>query len=286
MKSSRVVSYPLILVACAIVAAALCSGTALAASAPTVETGTASNVGLVSAVLNGTYNPNGAVTSYSFEYGETLSYGSSTPNWGQVSGSKEHEASQTATGLKPETTYHFRIKASNEFGTTFGADETFTTPTWHIEGQTLAELEIEGESYSSQGMFKIELPELEVIFENCEEKGYGVIGVEEHMTLSNCELVGLEEVCTVEPIKFSLDDRFSSVWSILTVIVTKGGSCPWFENVEVPDGGFVVENGPEGEALPISLSQLTGFGLNPMYISGSSTWVLNGARAGEELGIS
>jgi hypothetical protein len=35
--------------------------------------------------------------------------------------------SQTLTGLSPSTTYHYRIEATNSGGTTFGADQTFTT---------------------------------------------------------------------------------------------------------------------------------------------------------------
>ena len=32
------------------------------------------------------------------------------------------------TGLKYNTTYHYRVVASNSIGTTYGKDQTFTTP--------------------------------------------------------------------------------------------------------------------------------------------------------------
>ena len=31
-------------------------------------------------------------------------------------------------GLAPATLYHYRLQATNTYGTTYGADETFTTP--------------------------------------------------------------------------------------------------------------------------------------------------------------
>jgi hypothetical protein len=31
------------------------------------------------------------------------------------------------TGLVPGTTYHYRLEATNSYGTTYGPDQTFTT---------------------------------------------------------------------------------------------------------------------------------------------------------------
>ena len=97
--------------------------------APTVTTGKASSVAETSATLNATVNPNGtAVTACTFEYGTTAAYGktiacSSLPG----SGSSAVAVSAAVTGLTANTTYHFRIVASNASTKGEGADETFKT---------------------------------------------------------------------------------------------------------------------------------------------------------------
>jgi len=80
--------------------------------------------------LNGTVNPEGVESSYQFEYGTTTAYGQLAPVEPKSAGKGtfDMKISQTASGLKPGTTYHFRLIASNaEIGTVYGADQTFTT---------------------------------------------------------------------------------------------------------------------------------------------------------------
>jgi hypothetical protein len=75
-------------------------------------------------------NPHGrTVTSCRFEYGTSLSYGS-TASCASLPGSGESavEVSAPVSGLSESTTYHFRIVATNSLGTSFGADRTFKTP--------------------------------------------------------------------------------------------------------------------------------------------------------------
>jgi uncharacterized protein (TIGR02145 family) len=76
--------------------------------------------------LVGKVNPNGASTYVNFEYGTTLSYGITTIA-SSVSGSISTGETADLTGLLPGTTYHFRIKAVNSGGTSYGPDLTFTT---------------------------------------------------------------------------------------------------------------------------------------------------------------
>jgi len=82
-----------------------------------------------SAVLTGGANPNGAATSYQFEYGPTTSYGSKVPASAKSlgSGTKDVMASEAVSGLKPSTTYHFRTVTTGA-KTTYSEDRTFTTP--------------------------------------------------------------------------------------------------------------------------------------------------------------
>jgi sugar lactone lactonase YvrE len=96
---------------------------------PIANTIPADGVGSSSARLRGKINPNGHHTSFSFQYGETKQYGSWTYQFGgQLNGSEEQDvSSQIFLGLLPSTTYHYRLVATNEFGTVYGEDATFIT---------------------------------------------------------------------------------------------------------------------------------------------------------------
>jgi hypothetical protein len=95
-------------------------------SAPTVSTGQAGGVAQNAATLTGTVNTQGFETVYEFDLGTDTSYGT------RIFGDAGAEpGTQTFTfalqGLAPGTTYHYRILATNGFGTVYGADQTFTT---------------------------------------------------------------------------------------------------------------------------------------------------------------
>jgi hypothetical protein len=93
-----------------------------------VSTNPATNLTSSSATLNGTVNPNGLTTSVHFEYGPTTSYGFSTTAHNH-SGNTTQSVSANITGLSPNTTYHFRLVATNSNGTRHGSDRTFSTLT-------------------------------------------------------------------------------------------------------------------------------------------------------------
>jgi streptogramin lyase len=79
------------------------------------------------ATLRGKINPNGLGTGYQFEYGPTTAYGTAVPipvGYGSA-GTSLVEVSKAITGLVEGTTYHYRIKAYSEGGTTYGEDRTF-----------------------------------------------------------------------------------------------------------------------------------------------------------------
>ena len=99
-----------------------------APAAPTATTDAASAVGIDNAVLNGTVNANNAFTIVSFEYGVTVAYGTTTlADQSPVQGVGNTGVTRAITGLATGTTYHYRVKALNGFGTVYGADMTFTT---------------------------------------------------------------------------------------------------------------------------------------------------------------
>jgi sugar lactone lactonase YvrE len=100
------------------------------AAPPTATTSTASNVMAEQATLNATVNPKGAATDYQFEYGTTTAYGSKAPATAKAagSGSEALQVEETVAGLSEGTTYHYRVVAENEAGTTYGEDRSFETP--------------------------------------------------------------------------------------------------------------------------------------------------------------
>lgn len=101
---------------------------ALAApSKPAVVTGGATNVLQQSARVSATVDPNGADTTYYFQYGTSTRYGASTPAL-MLSGSNVQKVVADLAGLVPATKYHYRVLASNSIGASTGADRTFTTP--------------------------------------------------------------------------------------------------------------------------------------------------------------
>ena len=79
-----------------------------------------SSVGSTSATLNGKVDPNGRSTTYFFEYGTTTAYGTKTSSSSAGSGTSATSVSKAVNGLKPGTTYHFRLVATSDAGTVDG----------------------------------------------------------------------------------------------------------------------------------------------------------------------
>ncbi|HEY2397479.1 MAG TPA: alkaline phosphatase family protein, partial [Solirubrobacteraceae bacterium] len=98
-------------------------------SPPVVETDSATAVKQTAATLNGSVDPSGSVVSdCRFEYGTSTSYGSSQPcSPAPGGGSTPVAESASLASLKANTTYHFRVRATNPAGTTPGADQSLTT---------------------------------------------------------------------------------------------------------------------------------------------------------------
>ncbi len=97
---------------------------------PIVTTQPATVVKGHSAVLHGTVNPEGSQTTYQFEYGTTTGYGTSVPVPVASAGSgiSALPAEYALSNLEEATVYHYRTKATNEEGTSYGTDQVFRTP--------------------------------------------------------------------------------------------------------------------------------------------------------------
>lgn len=94
---------------------------------PEVRTGAVADLAAQSATLLGRINPNGARTTYHFEYGPTTRYGALTPSAVATAGAGTINVTAPIAALAPLTTYHYRLVAANRNGTTRGADRTFKT---------------------------------------------------------------------------------------------------------------------------------------------------------------
>jgi phosphodiesterase/alkaline phosphatase D-like protein len=96
-------------------------------SSPAAVTGSATDVRATSATLNGTVDPNGRSTTWSFEYGTSTSYGSKTPGKSAGAGTSPVSVAAAVSGLTPGRLYHYRLVATSDAGTSRGADHTFST---------------------------------------------------------------------------------------------------------------------------------------------------------------
>ena len=96
-----------------------------------VGTGPASNVTATSAEVTGALEPNGLDAHYYFQYGgEGEGFelvGPALPGVDAENVFRSVTAETQLSGLVPNTSYHFRLVATNVLGATVGQEEVFTT---------------------------------------------------------------------------------------------------------------------------------------------------------------
>lgn len=137
-RRSRIASSRTSIVLVALLLTLALPALARAASRPSVSTGPAKQVSYGSAVLTGTVNPNGADTSYYFQYGPTSKLGSQTGIADAGAGTHGVKVGLPVSGLNPLTLYHYRLVAVNGVGLTVGAERTFLTLKVPLSLQILA----------------------------------------------------------------------------------------------------------------------------------------------------
>jgi hypothetical protein len=116
-------------------------------AAPTIASESAVTVEEAAATLQAEIDPDGAATTYHFEYlseaqfksgGETFAGAASTPESASIGADGlDHTVSARITGLEPGKTYHYRVLATNALGNAEGelnekgkeVAHTLTTPT-------------------------------------------------------------------------------------------------------------------------------------------------------------
>jgi phosphodiesterase/alkaline phosphatase D-like protein/DNA-binding beta-propeller fold protein YncE len=97
---------------------------------PAVEalsTGPAQAITPTGATLTGSLRPADVDTHYDFEWGTTSSFGSTTPVVDAGAGKAPVAAESALSGLRPNTTYDYRLVGSDAYGITDGLEESFTT---------------------------------------------------------------------------------------------------------------------------------------------------------------
>ncbi|TCJ17750.1 T9SS type A sorting domain-containing protein [Flaviaesturariibacter flavus] len=109
-------------------------------NAPSVTTGTATVGGSTTATVGGSITATGctAISGYGIKYSTTSGFNPATTGT-QVAGSNLAAGSFTVpvTGLTPGTTYYYVVYATNAGGTTYGTQQSFTTPSPAITASTL-----------------------------------------------------------------------------------------------------------------------------------------------------
>jgi uncharacterized protein (TIGR02145 family) len=102
---------------------------------PVISQTATTNINTNSASFYGKINTNYLSTEVIFEYGTTTSYGHTiTAIQSPVKEGIPTTVSTNIEGLEPATLYHFRVKAINSMGTTYGSDMRFTTILTDVEG--------------------------------------------------------------------------------------------------------------------------------------------------------
>ena len=145
----------------------------VAPRAPDVTTGGVTNFQPRKATIAANVDPNGVSTEYYFEYGTSPSFGSTTVAWGAGSGWDPGQFSGAIDGLKGNTTYHYRLIATNSAGTGIGGTNSFTTPDWRPLVVTKPPTEVKGQKATLNGTVNPQASETKYRFEYGLTTSYG-----------------------------------------------------------------------------------------------------------------
>lgn len=99
---------------------------------PTADTDPATSITADGATLNGKINPNGAQTTYWFEYGRATLLGvfdltEKTSEKSVGAGKATVSVTQAVSGLQADATYYYRLVGKSQYGTNYGSIHKFTT---------------------------------------------------------------------------------------------------------------------------------------------------------------
>jgi hypothetical protein len=112
----------------AVVVLGLAMPAAALAAKPAATTGAVSKATFSSIRLKGSVDPNKQATTYYFQYGTTIAFGTETATGAVGNGDKAVKVFTDVAGLAPATKYYYRIVGHNGSGTAVGKRRSFTTP--------------------------------------------------------------------------------------------------------------------------------------------------------------
>ncbi len=96
---------------------------------PVIESAATKNVAAASADLTARINPEGYKTTYRFEWGTSTAYGTNVPAGEIAAGAAGVSVTAHLVGLSTDTTYHWRVLATSQTGTSVSSDHTFVYET-------------------------------------------------------------------------------------------------------------------------------------------------------------
>jgi hypothetical protein len=288
---------------------AIYSPAAFAAGAPIVTTGTPEfSSSLTTAELKGTVDPNGGTgTTYKVEYGKTKLYGKTTPSLA-ISGTGAVPFRIELPGVEEMSTYHFRVSATNNLGTTVTSDALFETLiSWKVEGKRISELpspvsfEDNYKGKAGEGghvEFRGTVGGVYVrVYCRQSTSAHGILGVEYTGLVFNngcfTQLNGTKSApCQpLSGITLNLDRAFAQT---STITVPMSEECAIGEKLTFSNGGFSPPIGlAESTAADTTFYGMT-YGVGGLWetaysMSGTASpgsWKLIGADAGKKFGIS
>lgn len=118
-------------------------------SKPSVTTFDATNITSNSATLRGAVNPNGAATTYRFWWGPDANTVTGYSNsFSLPAGTSAVTVEYNLTGLSPNTTYYFKLSASNSVDAVHGNYKIFTTKEYTGGDCTFSDLDSQDLYYS------------------------------------------------------------------------------------------------------------------------------------------
>lgn len=271
--------------ACVVSALALISASAVAAGKPEVKGGP-TNYDLpwfTGIKFTTSINPNGAPTTYYFEYGKTKSYGSTTAVKSAEEGTSFIPIEFRQNGLDPDSTYYFRSVATNSYGTTYGVQQSNSTAYWvpYVAGLKWPQ------SFESTGSFTVSSEKVGTV--TCSQSGSGTISAEGgtagvingySLSLSKCSLVGVPK-CTVSiSAPVNLSRTLTATETYLMNVDFSGTECAATDMLLKSEEPFGItkQSASPGITQTLTFSAITHFGVNPITLSSSMTLNLSGGQ--------